>query len=46
MEWFMVSKTKQVAMMADDGSKVYLFHTANQEKADRILAILQEEETS
>ena len=44
MEWFMVSKTKQVAMVADDGSKVYLFHTANQEKADRILAVLQEEE--
>ena len=46
MEWFMMSKTKQVAMVADDGSKVYLFHTANQEKADRILAILQEEEAS
>lgn len=44
MEWFMVTKTKQVAMMADDGSKVYLFHTSDSEKADRILSILQEGE--
>ena len=44
MEWFMVSKTKQVAMTADDGSKVYLFHTSDSEKADRILSILQEGE--
>ena len=44
MEWFIVSKTKQVAMTADDGSKVYLFHTADQDKADRILTILQEGE--
>jgi hypothetical protein len=44
MEWFMVTKTKQVAMTADDGSKVYLFHTADQGKADRILTILQEGE--
>ena len=44
MEWFIVSKTKQVAMTADDGSKVYLYHTADQDKADRILTILQEGE--
>lgn len=44
MEWFMVSKTKQVAMVADNGSKVYLFHTADSDKADRILAILKEGE--
>ena len=44
MEWFMASKTKQVAMTADDGSKVYLFHTTDSEKADRILAILREGE--
>ena len=44
MEWFMVSKTKQVVMTADDGSKVYLFHTTDSEKADRILAILREGE--
>ena len=44
MEWFMVSNKKQVAMVADDGSKVYLFHTADQDKADRILSILQEGE--
>ena len=44
MEWFMVSKTKQVAMTANDGSKVYLFHTTDSEKADRILAILREGE--
>ena len=44
MEWFMVSNKKQVAMVADDGSKVYLFHTADQDKADRILTILQEGE--
>ena len=44
MEWFMVTKTKQVAMTADDGSKAYLFHTADSEKACRILAILREGE--
>ena len=44
MEWFMSTKSKRVTMTANDGKKVYLFHTDNNEKADRILAILQEEE--
>lgn len=46
MEWFMNTNTKQVAMVADSGTKVYLFHTNNAEKAERILTILREGETN
>ena len=44
MEWFLATKSKRVSMNADAGGKVYLFHTADEDKAERILAILKEDE--
>ena len=44
MEYCMAKKLKQIRMTAKDDSCVFLFHTADGEKADRILAILKEGE--
>lgn len=43
-EWFMTNKKKYVGYQKlSDGKCPYLFHTTDQSKAERIIAILQED---
>lgn len=44
-EWFMSNKKKMIGYgELPDGSRPYLFHTTDKDKAERIIAILEEED--
>ena len=42
MEWFLLNKHKVINMKKHDGEKVWMFCTENKDKAERILAIIEE----